>query len=374
MQELQFDYFRGGEAEQFSFYRVPKVLFTAECFKNLSCEAKVLYGLMLDRMGLSIKNRWFDEEDRVYIVFTVEEIMELLNCKSQKATKLIKELDMENGIGLIEKKRLGLGKPNVIYVKNFMIRESAELKGRLETEGVLAGQNAEDAAEHKELCGVLQNFENQKSRVLKIKDQEFRESKIKNFENQKSGVLKIENQEFRESKIRSFENQNSGSMKIKNQEFRKSNSNNTDINDTEKNDTISSYLSFSEQGMKEDPMDMMDAYRGIVRKNISYDALVHDAVYSQEQLDELVELIVEVMMLPDEMPVRIAGSEKLAAVIKSRFMKLTMMHITYVLECLRGSNSKIGNIKAYILTALYNATMTMEHYYQAEVGHDFHGS
>ena len=351
MQELQFDYFRGGEAEQFSFYRVPKVLFTAECFKNLSCEAKVLYGLMLDRMGLSIKNRWFDEEDRVYIVFTVEEIMELLNCKSQKATKLIKELDMENGIGLIEKKRLGLGKPNVIYVKNFMIRESAELKGRLETEGVLAGQNAEDAAEHKELCGVLQNFENQKSRVLKIKDQE-----------------------FRESKIRSFENQNSGSMKIKNQEFRKSNSNNTDINDTEKNDTISSYLSFSEQGMKEDPMDMMDAYRGIVRRNISYDALVHDAVYSQEQLDELVELIVEVMMLPDEMPVRIAGSEKLAAVIKSRFMKLTMMHITYVLECLRGSNSKIGNIKAYILTALYNATMTMEHYYQAKVEHDFHGS
>ena len=73
MQEIQFDYFRGMEAEQYSFYRVPKVLFTAECFKSLSCEAKVLYGLMLDRMSLSIKNRWFDEEDRVYIIFTVEE-------------------------------------------------------------------------------------------------------------------------------------------------------------------------------------------------------------------------------------------------------------------------------------------------------------
>lgn len=77
MQEIQFDYFRGMEAEQYSFYRVPKVLFTAECFKSLSCEAKVLYGLMLDRMSLSIKNRWFDEEDRVYIIFTVEEIAEL---------------------------------------------------------------------------------------------------------------------------------------------------------------------------------------------------------------------------------------------------------------------------------------------------------
>ena len=123
MQKIQFDYFRGMEAEQYSFYRVPKVLFTAECFKSLSCEAKVLYGLMLDRMSLSIKNRWFDDEDRVYIIFTVDEIAELMNCGTQKAVKLIKELDTSNGIGLIEKKRLGLGKPNVIYVKNFMIKE-----------------------------------------------------------------------------------------------------------------------------------------------------------------------------------------------------------------------------------------------------------
>ena len=66
---------------------------------------------------------WLDSEDRVYIIFTVEEIAELMNCGTQKAVKLVKELDSSNGIGLIEKKRLGLGKPNVIYVKNFMIRE-----------------------------------------------------------------------------------------------------------------------------------------------------------------------------------------------------------------------------------------------------------
>ena len=123
MQELQFAYFRGLEAEQYSFYRVPKVLFIAECFKSLSCEAKVLCGLMLGRMSLSIKNRWLDDDDKVYIIFAVEEIMELMNCKTQKATKLLKELDTEEGIRLIEKKRLGLGKPNVIYVKNFMIRK-----------------------------------------------------------------------------------------------------------------------------------------------------------------------------------------------------------------------------------------------------------
>ena len=82
-------------------------LFTAECFRELSCEAKVLYGLLLDRMGLSIKNRWFDEEDRVYIIFTVEELAELLNCGTQKVVRLLKELDVKSGIGLIEKKRLG---------------------------------------------------------------------------------------------------------------------------------------------------------------------------------------------------------------------------------------------------------------------------
>ena len=90
---IQFDYFRGMEAEQYSFYRVPKVLFTAECFQTLSCEAKVLYGLMLDRMSLSIKNRWLDGEDRVYIIFTVDEVAELMNCGTQKAVKLMKELD-----------------------------------------------------------------------------------------------------------------------------------------------------------------------------------------------------------------------------------------------------------------------------------------
>ena len=84
MQKIQFDYFTGMEAEQYSFYRVPKVLFTEPCFKTLSCEAKVLYGLMLDRMSLSIKNRWLDSEDRVYIIFTVEEIAELMNCGTGK--------------------------------------------------------------------------------------------------------------------------------------------------------------------------------------------------------------------------------------------------------------------------------------------------
>lgn len=117
MGNYEFDYYFNRESEQFSFYRIPKLLFTDEYFKGLSCEAKVLYGLMLDRMGLSVKNGWVDEKGRVYIIFTQDDVMELLNCKSQKAAKLLGEL---YDIGLTEKKRQGQGKPNMIYIKNFV--------------------------------------------------------------------------------------------------------------------------------------------------------------------------------------------------------------------------------------------------------------
>ena len=122
---MNFKYFYGTEADQFSFYRIPKALFTNECFKDLSSDAKILYGLMLDRMSLSIKNQWFDEENRAYIYFSIEDIMELLNCGRNKAVKSLQELDDEKGIGLIEKRRQGFGKVTIIYVKSF-IQEGCE--------------------------------------------------------------------------------------------------------------------------------------------------------------------------------------------------------------------------------------------------------
>ena len=115
--DCMLDYFYGGQAELFSFYRLPKVLFTDPQFRGISAEAKILYGLLLDRMSLSIKSGWLDKQGRVYIIFTADEIMEALCCADNKATKLMKELE---GCGLIERKRRGLGKPSLIYVKNFI--------------------------------------------------------------------------------------------------------------------------------------------------------------------------------------------------------------------------------------------------------------
>ena len=115
--EMQYEYFYGAQAEQFSFYRIPKALFTEPNFRELSTDAKVLYGILLDRMSLSLKNQWLDAQNKVYIIFTVEEIMDALNCANQKATRLMVELEKQ--AGLIERKRQGLGRPNLIYVKNF---------------------------------------------------------------------------------------------------------------------------------------------------------------------------------------------------------------------------------------------------------------
>ncbi len=338
MQEIQFDYFRGMEAEQYSFYRVPKVLFTAECFKSLSCEAKVLYGLMLDRMSLSIKNRWFDEEDRVYIIFTVEEIAELLNCGTQKAVKLMKELDSNQGIGLIEKKRLGLGKPNVIYVKNFLVKE----------------KNSSEQEEK-----TLENSEN-----------------TQNSENHNSGMVKTINQEFPESQFKNGENHTSRIVKIKTQEVPKSQSNNTDINKTDfsETDPIQSYQSLTADEVypvEEDVMEKMETYRALIQDNIDYECFLDKR--EREEVDELVELMVEILMLPDNRVVRIGGADKPASVVKSRFLKLTYSHIEYVLFSLHRNTSKVANIRAYLLATLYNSSMTMNHYYQAEVNHDLYG-
>ena len=121
--ETSFDYYYGDESNQFSFYRIPRQLVTGERFKRLSMDAKLLYGLLLDRMSLSAKNGWYDEQGRVYIYYTLDEIQEDLNCGHDKATRMLVELDNgKNGFGLIERVRQGQGRPTKIYVKRFTTR------------------------------------------------------------------------------------------------------------------------------------------------------------------------------------------------------------------------------------------------------------
>ena len=303
--KMTFNYFYGTEADQFSFYRIPKALFTDSYFKDLSSDAKILYGLMLDRMSLSIKNQWVDDKNRAYIYFSIEDIMELLNCGRNKAIKSMRELDDETGIGLIEKRRQGFGKVNVIYVKTFMPEKTDEKKFDEE----------------------LQKFKKQTS---------------------------VENEEPAEVYIL--------------------NSNNTNLSDTEMNDNKSNHIiSVDEKRFDSDNRsEDYQAYENLVKETIDYESLEVTHHDDMRQVDEIVNLIVETMMCKND-KILIASNWYPASLVKKKFLMLTYSHIEYVLHCMRGNTTKVKNIKKYLLAALFNASSTMNGYYQAEVNHDMPG-
>lgn len=314
---MEFSYFYQQEADMYSFYRIPKKLFTDKRFRNLSTEAKVLYGLMLDRMSLSIKNQWVDEERKVYIYFSLDDVMELLNCKKNKAIDTMKELDSENGVGLIEKIRQGQGKPSIIYVKNFM-SESAQ---RLEKE---------------------------------------------------TSVEKEGNSEVGKTNVLRFEEPTSGSPFYGNLEVGKKDSNNTDNNNTEGKETESNHIQ-SGRGFSEgavcDKRDVVEGYSELIKSNISMDILLQSNPYDKELIEGIFDLILETVLAKGEYIV-IASNSYPRELVKSKFLKLEYSHIVYVLECIKGNTTKVYNIKKYLLAALFNAPTTISGYYQAEVNHD----
>ncbi len=120
------EYFSAQDVLEFTFYRIPKALVTDKAYRNVPTEAKLLYGLLLDRMGLSLCNGWLDRHGRVYIFYTIAAIREDLNCSKEKACKLLRNLEQAD---LVERKRQGLGQPNRIYVKRFLQRSDNPTSG-----------------------------------------------------------------------------------------------------------------------------------------------------------------------------------------------------------------------------------------------------
>lgn len=324
-QKVSFDYFYGTQADQYSFYRIPKALFQNDYFKNLSSDAKILYGLMLDRMSLSIKNQWFDEQNRAYIYFSIEDIMDLLNCGKNKAIKSLQELDQENGIGLIEKKRQGFGKTNIIYVKSFVIPDKK-------------------IAVQEDLPGTSQKFE------IQTADEKEDDTE----------VCKINFKKSQKQTSRSPEN--------KLPEVCKSNTNYNNLSYNKENDTESDQIG-SSQIRFIDGMATIQAYGSLIKENIDYDNLLITHPFEQELIKGIYELILETVLCQNE-EILIASNWYPVQLVKSKFLKLRYSHIEYVIECLKKNTSKVKNIKKYMLAALFNAPATIDGYYQAEVNHD----
>ena len=233
-----FDYFYGQSGEMFSYFRVPKILFRDIKFKDLSTDAKTLYGILLDRMGLSVKNGWLDEQGRVYIIFPVQEVMDALGCADNKATKLFRELEK---FGLIERKRRGLGKPNLIYVKNFA-----------------------------------------------------------------------------DPRFRNREKNGSGAADSAQQETAKSRGNKTEWNKTEGSEPDP----FSSDA--EDESDERTRLEAYFMQSLEVDLLLRVCPDEEDTIDQIVNLLVDTCSSKRRM-LRVAGDDKPAEVVRSRFMKLNVL-------------------------------------------------
>lgn len=184
---MDFDYFYNREAERFNFLKVPEILVDGEEFKGLSAEAIILYSMLLKRTGMSFKNNWIDKEGRVFIYFTVEEITRRRNISKPTAIKTLDELDMKKGIGLIERVRLGLGKPNIIYVKDFMsifqVKENDFQKSKNLTSEVKDFNLRSKENELQEVNNLDRNYiENNKSKYSK-REYSFGENGLGTFQN-----------------------------------------------------------------------------------------------------------------------------------------------------------------------------------------------
>ena len=365
-EKLKFDYYYGIEAEQFSFYRVPRILIKDKRFRKLSNDAKLLYGLMIDRMALSMKNEWLDNKNRAYIIYTLESITEDLNCGRDKAMKVLGELDSNKGIGLIERVRRGLGKPDIIYVKNFI--------GAVEKENIVEEGNESDFSVETE--GEKNDFkesekstsENLEERVAKVEKSSFKKSEKPISGNIENRFAKVEEVDFQKSK-----KSTSGSLKNRLQEFGKtdSNYNNNNYTDISYNNLI--YQSPKCNADKTDGIDEINVYMQIIRENIEYDYYMNYAQKHERELaEELYQLICDVVCVK-RTSIRIGGEDYPYELVKAKFLKLNQGHIEYVMECMKNTTSKIGNIRSYLITTLYNAPNTMNYYYQQEVQHDLYG-
>ena len=284
---MTLDYFYGQAGELFSFFRIPKALFQEQRFQDLSTDAKTLYGILLDRMSLSVKNEWFDKKGRVFIIFTIEDVKRTLRCADNKATRLLRELEE---FGLIERKRRGQGKPCLVYVKNFSSESSKE---------------------------SVKNRDNDDSCGSKIACQDPVKSR---------GIKKKENK--------------------------------TEMNNTN--------LILSDESEKMKNRELLEEY---FSHSLEIDLLLRLYPDDEDTLYQIVNLLVDTCATNRKL-LHIAGDDKPAEVVRSRFMKLNADHIRFVLKCLAENSNPIRNMKQYLLASLYNAPTTMQLSYQNQTNHD----
>lgn len=344
---MTFDYYYGAQAEQFNFIRIPKAMIVDPMFADLSVNAKLLYGVLLDRMNLSMKNRWFDSENRVYIIYQIAEIMEDFNFSKKTAVRYLNELE---NFGLVEKKRRGLGLPSLLYVKNFVVFQDHSESDDTDFDDVAEDDNLN---ENMETSRGIQGETSRGVRTYTSRSVDMETSK---------GVQK---ETLRGAKSELQEVTKRGPL------ISKTNSNNININNTKESNNILSnpIVKNAVDRMGREEESLFEKYTKLVKDNIDYDVLISRHYLEKSMIDGMVNLIVETIISENDYII-ISSTKFPKEAVKSRFSKLDISHIEYVLECMNHNTTNIKNIKKYLLAALYNAPTTIDSYYKARVQHD----
>ena len=389
MADIRFDYYYGYEGEQFEFYRIPKLLITHSYFKRLSNNAKLLYGIMLDRMGESVSRGWIDKQQRIYIEYAIKDIMTDLCCGKSSAENAVTELDEDKGIGLIKKTRQGLGRPNIIYVKNFTSPFKQAPTNRINPQMV-----------ENQSSGSL-NFSHQDNYNSNIQTNEFQPSGIPNnnlLESRDAGFRitaddpsRILGSGLQDDRISGIPNSNPTKQDFTERDIKHNNnihinpSHNPSGNGNQVNARTSHELYPTVDPKTGDiiftarEMDAMDAKNGDIKtmeqmqdhlkEQVGYDYIIIDCPADQELLDDLIRYMAEYILYATD-GIMVNGHKIPVQVAKSAFMKYNITLMQYVMDTISNATTSIKNVRAYYLAALYNATLSIDGYFNALVKHD----
>lgn len=351
-----YNYFSTADTNNFIFIRFPRKILKDKTFKDISLEAKVLYTLMLERTYISKANNWIDNNNRIYIKYTITEMASDLGCSEGTCYKALKELEAVNGNKLIERKRIGLGQPNVIYLKNIFTSDDC--------------YDAKITDEH--IPNDEKNESNEKTVTTTSSDSDINQG-VQEPEHKTD--ISCKNTNEINDDFCSFKRDSSRPLNIKCQELQKIDTNNNNSNNIFYNKQ-SIYLSKYTNTLSDtDKIDMIDIHKteeyiDLIKNNIDYycfedlpekDRIIYESLYN---------VIIDVVCSTAK-SFCIGKCEYPASVVKSRFTKLNFLHLQYVKECISSYAGRIGNIKAYMLSSLYNAPATMDIYYTQKVNSEF---
>ena len=321
---MNFNYLSASGIDKFTFYRMPKILFVDDYFSAISCEAKVLYGLLLDRATLSKSNNWIDELGRVYVFFKQTEAMEMLNIKKNKVIAIFKELE---DIGLLIRKKQGQGKPTRLYVLDFSSHTDDE---NSKTNEVVSDD--EEQTSSNDTKKEVKRFEKQTSEIQTSSNDTKKE--VKRFEKQTSKCLK--NKPLSSNYINKTEMNKTESIYLSSNANQPTSENNENINDR-----------------------LIDRYNNAVnkvKKQIEYGYLIEN--YEKSTIDLIVSLIADVYV--DDSSISVNNRTIVAEQARIEYSKLTQEHIEFVLESIANTKTRIKNIRTYLQSCLYNAYHTMD--------------